>query len=392
MGHGHDDYFSLILHGKGRLLYPDINVIQYEPRWLNWTADGIGHSTLLIDHESPSPGKQTTRHDFAPEVKFFAVEGSAFERSVQERAVLMTDDYLVDVFRAADSGGGERTFDWVVHGLGRLYPGNPAAYRPSTDLVPHYGWIDRERSRAFDGSGRRTGCKAAPESSNGKGKQPESETGVRVTVLGAPGTRVYVGEGPLVDAPPHHRLDGHAEPSCPLVLVRRKASAATFAAVHEPYSGRSPTVRGVSLLQESAEGIGMKVEAEAFSDRLLLAFGSSSGTISFARRTGRRSGSVDTASCERRVKPLSREESWKGFRLRAANADGLSLTVNGKQEPVACATGFWFTVTSRPKAVPDVRASPPPPWKRPSQEPQFIPISFLRKFASRPAAPSVKSR
>jgi hypothetical protein len=64
VGHGHDDYFSLILHGKGHLLYPDLNVIQYEPRWLNWTAEGIGHSTLLIDHESPAPGKQVTRHDF----------------------------------------------------------------------------------------------------------------------------------------------------------------------------------------------------------------------------------------------------------------------------------------------------------------------------------------
>jgi hypothetical protein len=106
VGHGHDDYFSLILHGKGRLLYPDINVIQYEPRWLNWTAEGIGHSTLLIDHESPAPGKQTTRHDFTPEVKFFAIQGSAFERSAQERALLMTDNYLVDFFRAADIGGG----------------------------------------------------------------------------------------------------------------------------------------------------------------------------------------------------------------------------------------------------------------------------------------------
>lgn len=30
IGHGHSDHYSLILHGKGRLLYPDVNVIQYE--------------------------------------------------------------------------------------------------------------------------------------------------------------------------------------------------------------------------------------------------------------------------------------------------------------------------------------------------------------------------
>ena len=187
VGHGHQDYFSLILHGKGRLLYPDLNVIQYEPRWLNWTAEGIGHSTLLIDNESPSPGKHATRHDFTPEVKFFAVEGSAFERSTQERALLMTGDYLVDVFRAADADGRQRTFDWVVHGLGRLYPGNPGAYRPSTDLVPHYGWVDRERSRAFDGTWQADWVQSRAGILEREGQAPEAETGVRLTVLGAPG-------------------------------------------------------------------------------------------------------------------------------------------------------------------------------------------------------------
>ena len=39
-----------------------------------------------------------------------------------------------------------------MHGLGRLYPGNPGAYRASMDLVPYYAWIDHEKSRAFNGS------------------------------------------------------------------------------------------------------------------------------------------------------------------------------------------------------------------------------------------------
>jgi len=338
VGHGHDDYFSLILHGKGHLLYPDINVIQYEPRWLNWTSEGIGHSTLLIDHESPASGTQTTRHDFTPEVKFFAIEGSAFERSHQERALLMTDNYLADFFRATDTGGEERTFDWVVHGLGRLFPGNPAAYRPSLDLVPYYGWIDRERSRTFDGSWQADWVQSRAGILEREGTQAESEIGVRVTVLGAPGTRVYVGEGPLVDAPPHHRLDGHAEPSVPLVLVRRKAKAATYAAVHEPYSDR-PSIRGISLLQESAEAIGMKVEAEKFSDRLLFAFGSSSNTILLRSPDGEafrfsRYGFVRTAG-----ETVVARGRIEGFRIRANRSD-LSITVNGTKERAVVRDGF----------------------------------------------------
>jgi hypothetical protein len=338
VGHGHADYFSLILHGKGRLLYPDINVIQYEPRWLNWTAEGIAHSTLLIDNESPSPGKQATRHNFTPEVKFFAIEGSAFERSAQERALLLTDNYLVDIFRAADTDGRERTFDWVVHGLGRLYPGNPAAYHSSMDLVPHYGWIDRERSRAFDGSWQADWVQSRAGILEREGKTAETETGVRVTVLGAPGTRVYVGEGPLVDGPPHHRLDGHPEPSCPLVLVRRKAKAATYAAVHEPYTDR-PSVRSVSLIQESAEGIGMKVEADGFSDRLLVAFGSSSRTILLRSPEGEAFQFAGYGFVRTAGKTVVARGKIKGLRVRANHSD-ISLTVNGQKEPAVARDGF----------------------------------------------------
>jgi hypothetical protein len=340
VGHGHQDYFSLILHGKGRLLYPDLNVIQYEPRWLNWTAEGIGHSTLLIDNESPSPGKHATRHDFAPEVKFFAVEGSAFERSTQERAVLMTGDYLVDVFRAADTDGRPRTFLWVVHGLGRLYPGNPSAYQPSTDLVPHFGWVDRERSRAVDTTWQADWVQSLAGIHEREGQAPEAETGVRLTVLGAPATRVYVGDGPLVDSPPHHRLEGHPEPSCPLVLVRRTAAAATYAAVHEPYSGRPPSVRRVSLLQESEAGIGLKVEADDFSDRLLVGFGASPRAVQIHAPAGERFRFSGYGFVHMAGKAVVARGTFAGFRFRVGERGDLTLTVNGKRESAVVRDGI----------------------------------------------------
>jgi hypothetical protein len=338
VGHGHEDYFSLILHGKGHLIYPDLNVIQYEPRWLNWTAEGIGHSTLLIDNESPASGRHSTRHDFAPEVKFFAVEGSAFERSVQERALMMTKEYVVDIFRAADTAGQERTFDWVLHGLGRLYPGNPAAYHTSTDLVPHYGWIDRERSRPVDGTWQADWVQSRAGIREREGKTPEKEAGVRVTMLGAPGTRVYTGDGPLVDAPPHHRIDGHPEPACPLVLVRRKGRAVTYAAVHEPYEER-PAVRNVALLQESGEGIGMKVESDKFSDRLLVAFGSSPNTIQLRSPEGEVFRFAGYGFVRIEGKTVSARGKFEGFRVRASGGE-LTLTLNGRNEPAVVRDGF----------------------------------------------------
>src|SRR5262249_21773786 len=103
IGHGHNHYLHLLLHGKGRLLYPDLQLVPYEPTYLSWTREGIAHNTLLVDRQSPRPSPCTTRQDFAPEAKFVAVTGSPFENVTQTRALLMTPDYLADVFRAADT-------------------------------------------------------------------------------------------------------------------------------------------------------------------------------------------------------------------------------------------------------------------------------------------------
>ena len=73
LSHGHADDYNLILHGKGRLLYPDLNVIQYEPSYLNWTREGIAHNTLLVDHQSPSHGPFTTSSELTEDVKYFAI-------------------------------------------------------------------------------------------------------------------------------------------------------------------------------------------------------------------------------------------------------------------------------------------------------------------------------
>jgi hypothetical protein len=274
-GHGHKDYFHLILHGKGRLLYPDLNIIQYEPTALNWTHEGIAHNTLVVDHQSPKPGPFTTRHDFSPDAKFFAITGSAYKDVTQTRALLMTPEYLADVFRAADVNRKERTFDWALHGLGRLYPGNPGTYKPSNALVPHYWWIDNERSRMtndlwqVDWVQKSAGVQPGVQKF---GKEWFAQTaGVRLTMLGARFTEVFCGDGPLTDGPPYHRIDGDPEGASPLVVARRKAEAVTYSAVHEPYEKR-PSIHKVETIEETEEAVGLMVDGEGFSDRVLVAF------------------------------------------------------------------------------------------------------------------------
>jgi hypothetical protein len=336
VGHGHKDYFHLILYGKGRLLYPDLNIIQYEPAYLNWTHEGIAHNTLLVDHQSPRPGPFTTRKDFAPAAKFFALEGTAFKDVKQVRALLLTPEYLADVFRAADTLGRKRTFDYVLHGLGRLYPGNPAAYRPSDRLVPFYWWVDNERSRKTAATWQADWIQQSAGVTRGLqrfGKDWFEQTvGVRLTMLGAPGTRVFTGDGPLTDGPPHHRIDGNPEGSGPMVVARRRAAATTFAAVHEPYEKRS-SIRRVRRLQETDAAVGMEVEGATFSDRVLVAFDpdkehtlhSSSGEGFTFRDHGHVRITGGRVSVRGQV---------RAFRIRLPGKEKVSITINGKPTEV----------------------------------------------------------
>jgi hypothetical protein len=56
IGHGHNDFYEITLHGKGRLLFPDLQAMTYEPTYLGWSHEGIGHNTLVVDGQSPSSG------------------------------------------------------------------------------------------------------------------------------------------------------------------------------------------------------------------------------------------------------------------------------------------------------------------------------------------------
>jgi hypothetical protein len=344
LSHGHSDDYSLILHGKGRLLYPDLNVIQYEPSYLNWSRDGNAHSTLLVDHQSPSHGPFTTRQDFGEDAKYFSITGSAYQGVRQTRALLLTKEYLADFFHAAETDEPARphVFDWVLHGLGRLYVGNPGAYRPTNELVPFYWWVDNERGRPTDVAFQADWIQRSAGITPGLqalGKEWfQQELGVRMTMLGSKGTEVYAGDGPLTNGPPYHRLDGNPEGSLPMLVVRREAPATLFTAVHEPYEGR-PKVHGVRRLAETGSAAMVMVQAADFTDYLMTAFDESEHTLASA------GGEVFTFSDYGYLR--IEKGAWRvrgkvsGFRLRPASPPlDSEAVVNGKKQRLTKAEGL----------------------------------------------------
>lgn len=361
LGHGHNDQYELLLHGRGRLLYPDVNVIQYEPPALNWTHEGIAHNTLLVDHQSPQPGRFTTRHEFAPEAKFFAITGSAFPGVVQSRALLMTREYIADVFTARDEQNRPHVFDWVMHGLGRLYPGEPSAYRASDALLAHYWWVDREHSRATNDPWQadwiQNTAGVPPKIQRFSDDWFQQTAGVRLTMLGAAGTRVFTGHGPMTDGPPYARIEGNPEGQVPLVIARRRAAATTFAAVHEPYDQRS-AIQEVRRIQETAGALGIAVECDTFSDRAL--FGLDSAEVhQLVGADGERFAFGDHGYLRRQGRQLAVRGNVKAFKMRCAPATEFTVTVNGSSVSARRTGNFLEWGGLEPAVTPSTGAARP---------------------------------
>jgi hypothetical protein len=112
-----------------------------------------------------------------------------------------------------------------------------------------------------------------------KAKLPSSwydhRIGVRVTMLGAPGVHVYAADTPH---PLASRREGKKKVTVEVpsevggvtLLVTRRAPAATFAALHEPFEngkGRSLMLRPIA---QTKDGLAVAVTGDGVNDRLML--------------------------------------------------------------------------------------------------------------------------
>jgi hypothetical protein len=99
----------------------------------------------------------------------------------------------------------------------------------------------------------------------------EQSVGVRLTMLGWPETQVFCGDAPMTDGPPYHLIEGHPEGSSPVVVVRRRTSATTFAALHEPYTD-APTLTSIRRLDTGRDNslVALRLQTAKFTDYLVL--------------------------------------------------------------------------------------------------------------------------
>ncbi len=182
------------------------------------------------------------------------------------------------------------TFDYNLHGFGRQCAEEWQAFKPSDDLKLsqwNYRWAWNERMRETDGAACvewiQTSANYLPDLEPGEARGWDrigsawfkGRAGVRTRILGEPGTKVFLADGPMRWGPVDDNLT--PEEKIPFVAVRRTGKAAFFAAVHEPFKDY-PSLRSFRYLSRPDKAakhasVGVEVEGVDFTDRAYLTLG-----------------------------------------------------------------------------------------------------------------------
>lgn len=258
-----------------------------------------GHTAVMVDRANPGKGSHTAniapRFASTPEAKFTAIRAQAYPGVDQERALVLTGEYLLDVTRLVSAT--PRQYTWLAHPLGRPqglqgfapYPEMDARLTPKPASDPNrvLGAVFGEPQRrdvGAEGWAITLLQDAGPEWE----KEPVGKAwfdrgiGVRIALAGAPGSEVLLGRRPRFTDKGTRKVDGKYQPyveqeseayGATTIAVERTAPATTFVALWEPFQGGGPAGMTLTVLADTPAGIVARVEGPGWSDRVAIRLG-----------------------------------------------------------------------------------------------------------------------
>ncbi|MBM4019568.1 MAG: hypothetical protein FJ288_14825 [Planctomycetes bacterium] len=218
------------------------------------------------------------------------------------RALFLTRQYLCDFFQL--SSNRPRRYEWQVHALGQFQ--NDPAWKPTDELNDRLydtgnravaallsDPVERDRYQLKGvvrlDAGRQSWTAtvlqtcALPDAGAALGKAwYDRRIGVRVHMLGEPGTVAYAGRSPVSRSQGGKEQNKGERSELPnevggtTVLVSRTTPATVFAALHEPFKDTRPIIESFRCVQQTAEGVAAAVRGgpgSPVNDRLLVRFG-----------------------------------------------------------------------------------------------------------------------
>ncbi len=219
------------------------------------------------------------------------------------RALFLTGEYLFDVYQLTSDKPHE--YHWQVHALGAAYPDAPADWRATGELDGKLydqtnravaarlaDPIERDRYRlrrvhkldannsAWSLTTLQT-CALEDVSQSILGRQwYDRKIGVRVSMLGEDGTRVYYGDTPVVrsaaglEKSKSEKSDAANEVGGVTILVARNKANTTFVALHEPFKAGRHRVTGFRRIEQTDRAVAVAViGADGINDRVMACLG-----------------------------------------------------------------------------------------------------------------------
>ncbi|MFW5751574.1 MAG: hypothetical protein ACOCZK_08020 [Planctomycetota bacterium] len=265
----HDCFSILQFVANNRLLYNKMGRPEGRKGYAggdDWKDHVRGHCGVVVDGLKAEPvddgnsgsPSQRIRQDLRGPARFSAVQAAGVYPDVdQERALVLTDAYLLDVFSLVSER--ERTYDWQVLAYASTVDRGGDRWTAIAD------WQGREARRAHLQQSRvfAPGSEPWQVSLLQEDRGEPRGVGVRVHMLGAPGTMV------LDSLPP-----GVNDPATSL-LVSRQAQRTVFTALHEPFAGGPEAVRisEFSRIVEDDRVLAVRIRGEGIDDRVIVAYG-----------------------------------------------------------------------------------------------------------------------
>jgi hypothetical protein len=295
-GQDQPDQFHINLYGAGRLIYPFHSGFRNEWRPLSSTVTSASHNTMIVDEADTGPADSYIRSDFTPEVKFLSTSASqVFSHVDQTRGLMLTNEYLLDLFHASSKT--PRTFDYLLHSEGLPSPVTPSQFTRGRNIPRKY--------RALDALGKATTAdqwsidfvlEEQPPMLAVPGLGSEwfnHEARCRVTMAAGDKTLIYYGtwnqgltakkaiKTATADAPGRAarkrlatKIPKSAEPAGMLIVRRPDCIATVFAATHEPYSNdQKPRITSILKVAETDAGLVVRIRGENFTDYAAIAWG-----------------------------------------------------------------------------------------------------------------------
>jgi hypothetical protein len=353
-GHDHRDKFSITLHGADRLFYADYNNIQYENPSVGWTRNSIAHNTMIVDEGETGNTEPTgVRHEFTDEVKFLATSASGiFEGVDQTRALLLTRDYLLDLFKAESKV--PHTYDYLLHSLGKIRTEELKRFKEEKILTQRYSVVQNQKSMNTDESWA-VDFVIKEQPGDEKTKYgPEwydHKAALRLTVAAEPGTLVVHGLGP-------DNLEM-------LIARHSEAQDTVFCAIHEPYAGQEqPKVTKITNIAQTKYAVVVRIDGKDFIDYAAVAFGPqktlpphavTSEADPLTAFSFRNYGYLRIAADGK----ITARGGWTGFRLPHAAGP---VTLNGQPADVTEDHGYLVFGKLPLKADPPLKIDPACPF------------------------------